>query len=63
MSPIISRDRATLSASQTRQRQNNLCYNPAAMRYEPSGKIFLCVGVRGFDGEGFLESRLLPEDK
>jgi hypothetical protein len=39
------------------------CYNPAAMRYEPSGNIFLYVGVRGFDYKGFLESRLLPEDK
>jgi len=33
------------------------------MRYERTDEIFLCIGVRGFDYEGFLESRLLPEDK
>jgi hypothetical protein len=39
------------------------CYNLAAMRYERTDEIFLCIGVRGFDYKGFLESRLLPEDK
>jgi hypothetical protein len=28
------------------------CYNVATMRYERSDNIFLCIGVRGFDGEG-----------
>jgi hypothetical protein len=39
------------------------CYNFAAMRYERTDEIFLCIGVRGFDTKGFLESRLLPEDQ
>jgi hypothetical protein len=30
------------------------------MRYERSGNWFLCIGMRGFIAEGFLESRLLP---
>jgi len=30
------------------------------MRYERSANIFLCIGVRGFEWEGVLESRLLP---
>ena len=30
------------------------------MRYERSGNSFLCIGMRGFIGEGLLESRLLP---
>ena len=29
------------------------CYNPVTMRYEQSGNSFLCIGVRGFDYEGF----------
>jgi hypothetical protein len=33
------------------------------MRYERTNDIFLCIGVRGFDTEGFLFTRLLPEDK
>jgi hypothetical protein len=33
------------------------------MRYEQADIIFLCIGVRGFDSEGFLFTRLLPEDK
>ena len=39
------------------------CYNAASMRYERSEDIFLCIGVRGFDNEGFLFTRLSPEDK
>jgi hypothetical protein len=39
------------------------CYNAATMRYERSNDIFLCIGVRGFDHEGTLFTRLLPEDK
>lgn len=31
------------------------------MRYERSNNTFLCIGVRGFEFKGFLESRLLPE--
>lgn len=31
------------------------------MRYERSSNMFLCIGMRGFIREGFLESRLLPE--
>ncbi len=30
------------------------------MRYERSGNMFLCIGMRGFIYEGILESRLLP---
>jgi len=32
------------------------------MRYERADEIFLCIGVRGFDSDGFLFTRLLPED-
>ena len=39
------------------------CYNAATMRYERSDDNFLCIGVRGFDYEGFLLTRLLSEDK
>jgi hypothetical protein len=39
------------------------CYNPATMRYERSNNFFLCIGVRGFDYEGPLFTRLSPEDK
>ncbi|HJS17214.1 MAG TPA: hypothetical protein VJ785_00590 [Anaerolineales bacterium] len=40
-----------------------LCYNLVIMRYEKSDGSFLCTGVRGFDREGLLFTRLLPEDK
>ena len=40
-----------------------MCYNLATMRYEQSDNTFLCIGVRGFDYEGFLFTRLLLEDK
>jgi hypothetical protein len=33
------------------------------MRYERSDNTFVCIGVRGFDFEEFLFTRLLPEDK
>jgi hypothetical protein len=38
------------------------CYNAATMRYEQADHIFLCIGVRGFDYEGPLFTRLSPED-
>jgi hypothetical protein len=33
------------------------------MRYEQAENIFLCIGVRGFETEGFVFTRLSPEDK
>jgi hypothetical protein len=30
------------------------------MRYERSDNFYLCIGMRGFDFEVLLESRLLP---
>jgi len=49
-------DRDETAASQ----EPILRYNAAIMRYERSSNMYLCIGVRGFDREGFLESRLLP---
>jgi hypothetical protein len=31
------------------------------MRYERSGNIYLCIGMRGFIEGSLLESRLSPE--
>jgi hypothetical protein len=39
------------------------CYNAPTMRYEQAENFFLCIGVRGFDTEGSLFTRLSPEDK
>ncbi len=34
-----------------------------SMRYERSDPgVFLCIGVRGFDYDGYLFTRLLSED-